>query len=307
MDTVKAVDAWAMGVLLFLLTTSKYPFEDPGAPQNLAHTVANVMAGRMRPFPAEMSAGCRSCIMGLLRPDPKQRTTLEELKANPWLASEARTHAVRIGRPENVIFPSHFTPPTLQKASHPQGAAAAAEGGVRGARGGSVALSNSTASFVSADGHHQHEAAAEDGGVRANGGGGGARGGGGSGGDGAAHAGAADGKAAARDGAGGVLSGGWAMGVPQPGGSAEAGAAALPPGPTLLGVPLALAEEPAAPAHHHRMHRGLCSKPCLAPCHSRAPPRRTISGECELGEGPRSALRRLCGFLMPRRKGHACS
>ncbi|KAL6752227.1 kinase-like domain-containing protein [Haematococcus lacustris] len=73
----RAVDAWAMGVLMFLLITGKYPFEDPGHPNNLAHTIHNVLAGRMCPFPDHMSAGCRELISGLLRIDPRQRTTLQ--------------------------------------------------------------------------------------------------------------------------------------------------------------------------------------------------------------------------------------
>ncbi|KAJ9517780.1 hypothetical protein QJQ45_004088 [Haematococcus lacustris] len=68
----RAVDAWAMGVLMFLLITGKYPFEDPGHPNNLAHTIHNVLAGRMCPFPDHMSAGCRELISGLLRIDPRQ-------------------------------------------------------------------------------------------------------------------------------------------------------------------------------------------------------------------------------------------
>lgn len=38
----RAVDAWAMGVLLFLLCTGRYPFEDPQRPNNLSVTVQNV-------------------------------------------------------------------------------------------------------------------------------------------------------------------------------------------------------------------------------------------------------------------------
>lgn len=50
--------------------------QDPRHPNSLAHTITNVMAGRMRPFPEEMSAGCRRLISGLLTPDPARRTTL---------------------------------------------------------------------------------------------------------------------------------------------------------------------------------------------------------------------------------------
>ncbi|GFH15541.1 protein kinase domain-containing protein, partial [Haematococcus lacustris] len=58
----RAVDAWAMGVLMYLLITGKYPFEDPGHPNNLAHTIHNAMA------------------------------------FDPWLMQQARNHALAVGR-----------------------------------------------------------------------------------------------------------------------------------------------------------------------------------------------------------------
>jgi hypothetical protein len=50
--------------------------QDPAHPNNLAHTITNVLSGRMRPFPEHMSMGCRHLISGLLRTNPGQRTTL---------------------------------------------------------------------------------------------------------------------------------------------------------------------------------------------------------------------------------------
>ncbi|KAG1650799.1 hypothetical protein FOA52_009414 [Chlamydomonas sp. UWO 241] len=104
-----------MGVLLFLLTTSKYPFELPQDIKSAQDVFKNIKNGRMRPFPDEMSAGCRACILGMLRLDPKKRTTLKELKANPWLAAQARMHAVSIGRLENVMFRALPGPPQLRE------------------------------------------------------------------------------------------------------------------------------------------------------------------------------------------------
>ncbi|KAJ9528580.1 hypothetical protein QJQ45_020443, partial [Haematococcus lacustris] len=71
---------------------------DPGHPNNLAHTIHNVLAGRMRPFPDHMSGGCRSLITGLLRTDPHQRTSLQAMAFDPWLMQHARNHALAVGR-----------------------------------------------------------------------------------------------------------------------------------------------------------------------------------------------------------------
>ncbi|PNG99079.1 Serine/threonine-protein kinase SRK2J, partial [Tetrabaena socialis] len=72
----RSVDAWAMGVLLYLLVTGRYPFEDENRPNNLAATVTNVLAGRVRPLPPSISAGCVELIAGLLQPKPERRSTL---------------------------------------------------------------------------------------------------------------------------------------------------------------------------------------------------------------------------------------
>ena len=52
------------------------PFEDPRYPNNLARTIGNVLAVRVRPFPDDVSVDCRRLILGLLRREPRQRTTL---------------------------------------------------------------------------------------------------------------------------------------------------------------------------------------------------------------------------------------
>ncbi|KAF5829869.1 kinase-like domain-containing protein [Dunaliella salina] len=94
----RAVDAWAMGVLMYLLTTGKYPFEDPRHPNVLSQTIQNVLHGRMQPFPSSMSPGCRALIMGLLQCNPKQRTTLQDLAKSEWLLSQAQAYGNQVGR-----------------------------------------------------------------------------------------------------------------------------------------------------------------------------------------------------------------
>eukprot|EP00775_Hariotina_reticulata_P015077 gene15077-biopygen1067 len=95
----KAVDAWAMGVLMYLLVTGTYPFEDPAQPNNLAATIMNIQAGRRRPLPDTISGGCHNIIAGLLNADPEQRTRLEDLAFDTWLLQSAAAHAARLGHP----------------------------------------------------------------------------------------------------------------------------------------------------------------------------------------------------------------
>ncbi|KAF8072417.1 SRK2E [Scenedesmus sp. PABB004] len=109
------VDAWAMGVLLFLLVSGTYPFEDPAQPNSLAATIQNVLAGRRRALPPHIGAGCRAVIAGLLHPDPAERTrahkarpasrtraaaaaaAAQDLAHDSWLRGAASSYAAQLG------------------------------------------------------------------------------------------------------------------------------------------------------------------------------------------------------------------
>ncbi|GAB4821071.1 hypothetical protein N2152v2_008117 [Parachlorella kessleri] len=84
-DPVKS-DVWALGVLLFLLVSGQYPFEDPLQPQNVVATLGNIARGRRKALPRRVSPQCAALIESMLCLDPSQRLTLQEIAAHPWLA-----------------------------------------------------------------------------------------------------------------------------------------------------------------------------------------------------------------------------
>uniref|UniRef100_A0A383VK64 Protein kinase domain-containing protein n=1 Tax=Tetradesmus obliquus TaxID=3088 RepID=A0A383VK64_TETOB len=120
----KKVDAWAMGVLLYLLVTGTYPFEDPAQPNNLAATIMNVQAGRCRPLPPAISAGCRAVIAGLLNPNPEARTRLEDLASCEWLTHSAAAHAAQLSHLGSRFEPTN--PAWILPTQHAVNASAAA-------------------------------------------------------------------------------------------------------------------------------------------------------------------------------------
>ncbi|KAF6257642.1 kinase-like domain-containing protein [Scenedesmus sp. NREL 46B-D3] len=120
----KKVDAWAMGVLLYLLVTGTYPFEDPSQPNNLAATIMNVQAGRCRPLPPAISQGCRAVIAGLLNPNPEARTSLEDLASSEWLAHSAAAHAAQLSHLTSRFDPTN--PDWILPSQHAVNASAAA-------------------------------------------------------------------------------------------------------------------------------------------------------------------------------------
>jgi serine/threonine protein kinase len=81
----KACDIWAMGVLLYLLVTGQYPFEDPKQPQNVVATLQNISQGKIRPLPRRVSTECAELISAMLTKNPAERITLQNIALHPWL------------------------------------------------------------------------------------------------------------------------------------------------------------------------------------------------------------------------------
>lgn len=91
------VDIWSFGIVLFVLTCGKVPFDDQSMPQLHAKIKKGVVE-----YPPWISAGqyntcrflydltddlseCKSLISRMLVTDPKQRATLGEIMNHPWM------------------------------------------------------------------------------------------------------------------------------------------------------------------------------------------------------------------------------
>jgi len=81
----RACDIWAMGVLLYLLVTGQYPFEDPKQPQNVVATLQNISQGKIRPLPCRVSIECADLISAMLTKNPADRISLQNIAVHPWL------------------------------------------------------------------------------------------------------------------------------------------------------------------------------------------------------------------------------
>mmetsp|Transcript_13713 Transcript_13713/g.34463 ORF Transcript_13713/g.34463 Transcript_13713/m.34463 type:complete len:384 (-) Transcript_13713:81-1232(-) len=85
MYDARAVDVWAMGVMLYLMVAGVYPFEDPQNPDNVACTLQNVRDGRIRPLPADVSHQCADLIVRMLHKKTSKRLTLDQVLQHPWI------------------------------------------------------------------------------------------------------------------------------------------------------------------------------------------------------------------------------
>ena len=76
------IDIWSLGVCVYTLICGQVPFDGP----NIFSLRAKIMAGIVE-YPDNMSEECIEFLGGMLTVDPKQRSTLDEIKRSKWLQS----------------------------------------------------------------------------------------------------------------------------------------------------------------------------------------------------------------------------
>lgn len=88
----KAMDIWACGVILFLMLTGTYPFQDSKSPGVLTRRMMqNVMRGKFSwpklPPGQEPSEDVKDLVKRLLQPEPAKRANMEEIMQHRWVAT----------------------------------------------------------------------------------------------------------------------------------------------------------------------------------------------------------------------------
>lgn len=81
-------EVWALGVLLSFLLTGTSPF--PSDEDKLAGNV-KIDGSLIR----RLSGDCMHLLRRCLQADPKQRATIAEIKAHPWLMDAHARHGTR--------------------------------------------------------------------------------------------------------------------------------------------------------------------------------------------------------------------
>jgi carbon catabolite-derepressing protein kinase len=76
-----AADMWALGVILYIMLTGTYPFQD-SHPASLFHKIQQGHSAVF--FPTSMSEGARDIIRSLLVKEPHLRLTAAELMSDLW-------------------------------------------------------------------------------------------------------------------------------------------------------------------------------------------------------------------------------
>ena len=83
----QAMDVWACGVILFLMLTGAFPFQDGSNGGMLTRKMMrDVTTGRVTyPQGSHVHAAARELIKKILAPDPKQRATLAQIQEHKWV------------------------------------------------------------------------------------------------------------------------------------------------------------------------------------------------------------------------------
>mmetsp|Transcript_38283 Transcript_38283/g.63359 ORF Transcript_38283/g.63359 Transcript_38283/m.63359 type:complete len:719 (-) Transcript_38283:203-2359(-) len=82
------MDMWALGVVLFVVLSGYHPF-DPhgnGTPEEIQRNISKAEPCFDDPAWQNVSAAALKLVRSLLRPDPLERLTIEELLQHPWMS-----------------------------------------------------------------------------------------------------------------------------------------------------------------------------------------------------------------------------
>lgn len=99
----KAADVWSMGVMLYAMLVGRYPFHD--AEHN---TLFNKIRCGHYTIPDTISSKAKCLIRNLLRHNPAERLTVEDILLHPWFRSPtvrvAETRPAQDGnRPDQLV------------------------------------------------------------------------------------------------------------------------------------------------------------------------------------------------------------
>jgi calcium-dependent protein kinase len=89
----KAVDVWALGVILYLLLSGNVPFGSTAKSEPEVYAAIKAQSLCFGPDWNHLSGHARELVSGLLEKDPVKRYTLEQALSHPWVTGESAPDA----------------------------------------------------------------------------------------------------------------------------------------------------------------------------------------------------------------------
>ena len=85
---IPSSDIWCLGILIYELCAGEPPFTS----ENDYETMKRIKYFKMRDYPQHFSEECKDLIGKLVKRNPKERISLEEIKKHPWLVNNAKKY-----------------------------------------------------------------------------------------------------------------------------------------------------------------------------------------------------------------------
>lgn len=82
----RAIDAWALGVILYLLLSGEVPFGHEASTENEVYRAIQESPLKFGPAWLPVTSAAKELIQGLLEKDPTKRYTVDQALAHPWVS-----------------------------------------------------------------------------------------------------------------------------------------------------------------------------------------------------------------------------
>ena len=93
-----AVDMWAAGVILFLMLTGFPPWERACPTDERFHYMtAGYLVQMLTEWEIGLSGDAMDLLQRMLFLDPKDRLSLDQVRAHPWMVNGHRAHPLGLG------------------------------------------------------------------------------------------------------------------------------------------------------------------------------------------------------------------
>jgi serine/threonine protein kinase len=101
----KAVDAWALGVIIYVLLCGCLPFDDDinSVP---ASVIPSKFVLRYPRWASQLSSSAKDLLSHLLHIDPKKRYTPEQALQHPWIVGKTASRDIVLKSPGKINFKS---------------------------------------------------------------------------------------------------------------------------------------------------------------------------------------------------------